>query len=45
MVPEFIFEWMALNPRTSTSILVGFMGVCSLAVWTGYYLEKGDGDE
>jgi hypothetical protein len=47
MVPEFIFEWVALNPRAATSILFGFTGLCSAAAWTGFILEmrKGDDDE
>lgn len=39
MIPEFIFEWIALNPRTATGLIVGFGGICSVAVWIGFLKE------
>lgn len=39
MIPEFIFEYIALNPRTATSIMIGFAGFCSIAIWIGYFKE------
>jgi len=41
MIPEFIFTWIAINPRTATTLIIGFGGICSIAVWVGYLLETG----
>ena len=45
MIPDFIFEWIALNPKTATTVIVGFMSFCAAAIWTGFYLEGDNTDE
>jgi len=45
MIPDFIFEWIALNPKTATTYIVVFSAICSGAAWIGFFLENMDSDE
>lgn len=40
MLPEFIFEYIALNPIKTTAILVSFFGFLSIVAWVGFVLEN-----
>ena len=42
MIPDFIFEFIALNPIKSTTILTLFFGFLSIAAWLGFALEDND---
>jgi len=44
MIPDFIFEYIALNPIKSTTILVSSYGCLSIAVWVGFLLEGNNDD-
>ncbi len=40
MIPDFMFEYIALNPIKTTIIMVSFYGFLSIAAWVGFLLEE-----